>query len=203
MDDTITTDALSGAEPNNGTAAADGNVAGSETAAPPVELKDLLKEVLKKDFPTNEAAIKSLQDTYAYVGKAGQEVKTLTEAKTELEAKVVTPELLATVETLQAQVRDGNFFAANPQYATPEAKSLIAKFGGNPEEVVKDEVFVKAFGALTKTAEMEQSQSVLHSNPRLGQVQDNMTKAVEAQKAGNQSGAANAAVAAVLEAYAK
>lgn len=204
MSEDITSQTLPDADAPNGTAAAGGEGAGSETATGEevVEVKDLLKTVLNKDFPTNEAAIKSLQDTYKAVTEQGGTIKTLTQAKEEAESKAVSPDLEAQVQTLQTQVRDANFYAANPDFNTPEAKALIEKFGGNPEEVVNDEVFKNAFGAITKTAEMEQSQSVLHTNPRLGVAQDGMTKASEALKSGDDAGAASAAVGAVLDAYA-
>lgn len=197
MDELITPGALVETEPS-GTPAATGAEAGSETA---VEVKDLMKTILGKDFPTNELAIKSLSDTYSYVGTMGQKVKTLETQLEDAKSQAVSPELADKVARLETEVAQATFFAANPTYNTPEAKSLINAFGKNPEEVIKNEVFLKAFDAITKTAEMEQSQSVLHTNPRMGTVQDNMTKASEAQKAGDDAGAHTQATMAVLEAY--
>lgn len=198
MDELITPNPLPGTEQNVPASGSEG--AGSETT---VEVKELMKQVLNKEFPTNEAAIKSLKDTYDYAVQSGQKVKTLEQENQVLQAAQVTPELAKTVESLQAQVREANFYASNPQFNTPDAKALISKFGGNPDDVVKDEVFLKSFAALTKTAEMEQSQSVLHSNPRLGQAQDTMTKAKEALVGDHPNyEVANAnAVAGVIEAF--
>lgn len=181
-------------------APADGGAAVSNTGEV-VEVKELLKQVLNKDYPTNEAAIQSLKDTFSYVGSMGQKVNTLENTIKALETQQVTPELAQTVATLQKQVADSQFFLSNPQYNTPEAKALITKFGGSPADVVNDDVFKNAFTAIKKTSEMEQSQSVLHTNPKLGIAQDSMTKAVEAQKAGNDVVAAANAVDAVIGAY--
>jgi hypothetical protein len=181
-------------------APADGVAAVSNTEEV-VEVKDLLKTVLNKDYPTNEAAIQSLKDTFSYVGSMGQKVNTLENTIKELESQKGTPELAATVATLQKQVNEANFFASNAQYNTPEARALISRFGGNPADVVNDEVFKTAFTAITKTSAQDASQSILHTNPKLGIAQDSMTKAVEAQKAGNQVQAAANAVDAVIGAY--
>lgn len=206
MDETITTPALPGTETQQGAPASGGDVAGSTTAkSDVVEVKDLLNKVLGKEFPTNEAALKSVQDTFKWGNELSQKVKTLEQelqvAATATKTTESATNLAGEVETLKAQVRNAEFFAANPQYNNPEAKALITKFGGNPEEVINDEVFKTAFTAIGKVAEVEKSKSVLHSNSRLGTVQDNMTKAVEAQKAGNHTVAADAATSAVLEAY--
>lgn len=197
MDEHITTQTIPDGNANSAVSA-DGIVAGSENV---VEVKDLLKEILGKEFPTNEAAIKSLKDTQSYVGQMGQKVKELETQLTEAQSQAVTPELVQTVKDLQTQLANANFYASNPEFNTPDAKSLIAKFGGTPEEVVKDEVFVKAFGALKTTAEKDSSQSVLHTNPRLGTVQDTSTQASEAMKNGNDQLAKDLATKAVMDAY--
>jgi hypothetical protein len=201
MDTDTTTTSLSGTEAITGAPAADGSVAAGTTTEEVVEVKDLMKSVLGKEFPDNEAAIKSLKDTYAYVGQMGQKVNTLEKDLEAAKQNEAPADLAQQVQSLQAQVKEANFYAANPQYNTAESKALIQKFGGSPEDVVKDEVFQKAFTALKTTAEMEQSQSVLHSNPRLGTAQDTMTKAIEAQKAGNHEEAFANATSAVLDAY--
>lgn len=200
MDELTTPNALPGTDD---VAAADGtNGAGSGPATEQVvEVKDLLKTVLNKDFPTNEAAIKSLQDTYNYVGSMGQKVKTLEEQNQDLAGKQISPELSTKVDLLEAQLHQANFYASNPDYNNPEAKALISKFGSNPEEVIKDEVFQKAFTAIKTATDMEQSKSILHSNPRLGQVQDKMTQAKESLTANNDKVAFDAATQAVMDAY--
>lgn len=181
-------------------APADGGAAGSNTEVV-LNAKDFVKQVLGKEFDTDEAAVKSLKETQSYVGSMGQKVKTLEETIKTLETNQVTPELQTQVATLTKQVAEANFYASNPQYNTPEAKALITKFGGSPADVVNDEVFKTAFTAITKTSEMDKSQSILHTNPKLGIAQDSMTKAVEAQKAGNDVQAAANAVDAVIGAY--
>lgn len=198
MDEHITPNALTETELN--VPAAVGTGAGSETEV--VEVKDLLKTVLNKDFPTNEAAIQSLKDTFSYVGSMGQKVKTLETQLQEAQSQVqATPDLAKAVAELTSKVNQGQFYTEHPEYNTPAIKALITDMGGNPEEVIQKESFKAAAAALKTTTEMDASKSILHTNPRLGQVQDTMTKAAEAQKAGNSEEAAAQATAAVLDAY--
>ena len=56
-----------------------GDIAAPEAnaAAPVTGLKDILSKELGKSFPTDEAAIKSLKDTFSFVGKAGSYQKAM------------------------------------------------------------------------------------------------------------------------------
>lgn len=196
MEDTTTPQALPGTEQN--VPAAVGTGAGSDTV---VEVKDLFKQVLNKDFPTNEAAIASLKETFSYVGSMGQKVKTLETQLEEANKNVVTPDLQAQLNALTQTVKDNNFYQAHPEFNTPAIKALITDMGANPEEVIQKDSFKAAAAAIKTTSEMDASQSILHTNPRLGVVQDNMTKASEALKTNNDVEAKDLATHAVLEAY--
>jgi hypothetical protein len=157
-----------------------------------------INQTLGRSYADKATALRALGETYSHVGKLGQKVS-------ELSTKVATPQTSADVSAqiadMQKQINESNFYAANPEYNTPEAKALISKFGGNPAEVINDDVFKTAFNAIRTTTEIEKSKSVLHSNPRLGQVADKMTVAREASKAGDQIAAADAATKAVMEAF--
>ena len=160
-----------------------------------VSLKDIVKELTGREYKDDEDAKKGIAETYKFV-------TTKMEPETPPQTPVVPqvdPALVSKVETLERQVQEANFFASNPEYNTPEAKALIAKFGADPATVVADDVFQSAFKAIKATAEIEKSKSVLVSNPRLGQVQDKMTQAREALASGNQSAAEASAVSAVVD----
>ncbi len=197
MDENITPQALPGTEQNVPAAGSEG--AGSNTDEV-VSVKDLVKLATGKEFPTDELAMQSLQDTYKWGLQQSQKVKTL-EQQLQDASKTVSPDFEKKLIELETTVKNNNFYQAHPEYNTPALKSLIADMGANPEEVVAKESFKTAAAAITKSLEMDQSQSILHSNPRLGIVQDSMTKAADAQKAGNDEQAAGLATAAVLEAF--
>jgi len=165
-----------------------------------VTVKDLMKQVTGKTFPDDETAIKSLSDTYKWGAENAQKVKTLTDQLQAAQGQV-SPDLAKRVDELTATVKSQNFYQAHPELNKPQLQSLISKMGGPSEELLQDDTFKTTVAAINKSLEMDESQSILHSNPRLGIVQDSMTKASEAQKAGNDVSAAALATAAVLEAY--
>lgn len=178
---------------------------GNENDSQP-SFKDVLKEATGRDYPDDETALKSVTETYKYVGALGQKVKTLEEqiesqAPVEAPVSTETPELVHQVETLTRELAETRFYNENPQYNNEDAKALIADMGGNPSEVVAKDTFQKAYSAIQATAEVEKSKSVLVSNPRLGQATDKISQARESLAEGNQEAAANAAVSAVLSAY--
>lgn len=177
---------------------------GTENDSQP-SFKDVLKEATGRDYPDDETALKSVTETYKYVGSLGQKVKTLEEqiesqAPIEAPASTETPELVQQVETLTRELAETRFYNENPQYNNEVAKELITAMGGSPA-VVESDAFQKAYSAIQATAEVEKSKSVLVSNPRLGQATDKISQARESLAEGNQEAAANAAVAAVLSAY--
>lgn len=195
MSDTITQESLPGAELN--VPAASGSGAG-ETAEEVVTVKDLMKTVLNKDYPTDEAALKSLKDTFNYVGQAGQRIKTLED---QINTPQVAPELQKQLTELSAQVKQGQFYQEHPEFNTPKIKALISDMGGDPAQVVEKESFKTAAAAIKASAEIDENRSVLHSNPRLGIAQDNLSKAQEALKSGDQTGAVALGMKAIMEAY--
>ena len=159
-----------------------------------MSLKEI-NEVLGKNFTDKETALKSIKDTYSYTGKRKEDIINeykKTEGNNELASKV---------SSLENMLRDANFYAENPQYKP--YKDVISKFGGNPEEVIKDSVFQSTFKKASAYDETEKSKSVLHSNPRLGRITDKITEAKEAIKAGDSAKAEDAAVLAVLNAFEK
>lgn len=165
----------------------EGAVEDEGTAAPDAMTLEELNTLTGKSYPTKEAALKSIKDTFSYVGK-----------------KQATPAPVADdgrIEALEAKLEVADFYRENPQFDTPDAKQLIADMGGSPAEVVEKASFKTAFEKMTAFDKTEESKSVLQTNPKLGQVTDKITKAKEAVNSGNTSQAGDLAVDAVLEAY--
>ena len=166
---------------------------GSEGVAD-LSLKEL-NETLGKDFPTKEAALKSIKDTISYTGKRKEDIIN------EYKKQSGDSELASKVSTLENMLLNANFYAENPQYKP--YKDVIAKFGGNPEQAIKDPVFQSTFKKVSAFDETEKSRSVLHSNPKLGRITDKITEAKTALTGGNVAKANEAAVDAVLSAFEK
>ena len=148
---------------------------GSQNSQEPVIRLSELKNVLGKDFTSTEAALKSVKDTYSYVGKVGQLEKELAQRTAGAANANSNDTVLKEIEALKNDL----WFSKNPQYAA--SRSLIEKLGraeGKPlHEVVEIPEFKETF---TKVQGFDQSQklrSVLESNPRLASSQDKMTKA--------------------------
>jgi len=203
MDNEINpSEAVSGAD--NDVGAAEGQVNDSQVVEQAISQADdslsleEINQTLGRNYADKATALKALQETASYVGKLGQEVS-------ELKKKATTPQtsedVMAQVAAMQNDLKQTKFYAENPDYNNPEAKELIAKFGTDPSEVIQDPVFQKAYGAVKTTAEIEKSKSVLHSNPRLGQVSDKISQAREALQQGNEHAASANATAAVIEAF--
>lgn len=173
----------------------DGAANGSQEIA---NLKDILGPVFGTQFKSDEDAMKSVEHAKNMAGKVGQLEKQLADLQG---TPTMNPELEKKVQELETAVKQQGFYNLNPEFNTPEAKALIADMGGDPETVVQKDSFKTAFNAIKASNEMEKSKSVLHSNPRLGIAQDNMTKAMEARQSGNLDQAAAFGMKAVMEAY--
>jgi hypothetical protein len=163
-------------------------------------VKDLLSQTLGKDFPSDEAALKAVKDTFSYVGKAGQEKAELEKQLAELKTQVgLGADINKKISGLEKQVKDAGFYMEHPELK-PYA-NLINKFGDDPATVIQQEDFKEVITKLQEHAKTEQSKSVLQSNPRLGQVKDKISEAKEAASKGNSVEANEKAVSAVIDAY--
>jgi len=166
-----------------------GDVAESEVAS----LKDVLNTALGKDFPSDEAALKAVKDTFNFVGKR-------TDPQV-VEKPVVPQEVMSEISSLKKTVEESQFYAQNPDYNNDDFKSMVALSGKTPADLVSAPGFKEQYDKIKAYNEIEKSKSVLQSNPRLGQVTDKFTQAKESLQAGDQKAANQAAVGAVLEAY--
>lgn len=186
-----------------------------------------LKEVLGKDFVDADGALKSIKDTYSYVGSQAQfkeQVGTIAQALGTDEAGVleVLTELSMSLENQPAAPTDGapeeqnpkegnfvtreeldenNFFAANPQLADLKAAlgPIKAAHGQDMSwsEFAQTDIAKNIIGPITGFREIEQQKSALESNPRLGAVTDSMSKARESMAAANEAARAGDRGAAV------
>jgi hypothetical protein len=222
MPDDITPDTLPG---GNDVVPPDGKEAVAKIGeTPQIEIKDILSEHLGKEFKTNESALKAVKDTFNYVGGVGayrETMKVLTEKLATDEAGVFKlMESIATnpnapaasagadISALQAEVaatsrrvEELEYFKGNPEMEQFKDTLLgLAKSTGKPiAEVAKDPILEPLFAKAKSYDEAERSRSVVHSNPRLGQVRDKMAEAKEMQKAGDYDGAVATAIGAVVD----
>jgi hypothetical protein len=172
-------------------ASADGSAADSNAAN--LSLEEL-NQVLGKNFPSKEAALKSVKDTFNYVGSVGQLQKELKDLKSSTPGADVTEK----VTSLEQRLKETEFYSEHPDLK--EHKDLIRKFGSDPAQAVADPEFQKVLTAVKTAAESEKSKSVIHSNSRLGQVTDRTAEARAAMDAGDTDKAQKLAAQNVLEA---
>lgn len=144
-----------------------------------------LNTLLGKDFKDKATALKSVKDTYSYVGKRKEDIAKEVGGGNEMLASEL------------KQIKENMFFDKNPDYAP--YRSLMTKMGSNPEEVAGSPEFKNIFEKAVGFDASQKLKSVLVSNPRLASSKDNLTKAREAQQSGNSELADNLVARAVLE----
>lgn len=144
-----------------------------------------INALLGKDFKDKATALKSVKDTYSYVGKKKEDIAKEMAGSNEN----VTKEL--------SEIKANMFFKDNPDLAPYRA--AISKMGSNPEEVVNTPEFKLIFDKAIGNDKDQKLKSVLVSNPRLASSKDNLTKAREAANSGNTEERDRLAVRAVLD----
>lgn len=132
-----------------------------------------LNNTLGKSFKNKESALKSLKDTFSYVGKKIEDVRN--EVVSEVKTNEATEKLAKEVAELKKEM----FYKDHPDYANPAIRNFIEKIGGNPSEVVNSKEFREIFDKVSGFDKSTQLRTVLDSNPRLMAVKDNLTKAKE------------------------
>lgn len=184
-------------------AAADG---GSADLSDSISLS-ALKEVLGKDFKSADSALKSIKDTYSYVGDVGKVKNVITEAKTRLntddqgvlaalnklmenntdvQAKEAAPQPQAegqylTEAQLNARLEEVAFFSKNEDIA--DIKDVLAPIKAvhgkdmSWSEFVGTDMAKKVIEPARGYKEVQAKKSVLESNPRLGAATDKLSTA--------------------------
>lgn len=177
----------------------DESVSMEESAGSPATSSDnfdgmSLKEIndyLGKNYPSKEAALKSIKDTFSYVGKKKESV--VKEAFDE--NKFISRE----------QYEKDMFFSRNPEFAQDSVKKVLESIskaeGISVAEASQTEAFKEVFGAVKGFSESQNLKTVLESNPRIASTKNNLSKAKEAINGGDVETARTLATKAVLEAY--
>jgi hypothetical protein len=153
---------------------------------------DQLNSELGTRYQTVDAAIKGMKETKNFVGKAG---------KQQVEA-TVDPEKFITREQYEQDV----FYSRNTDLE-PYKDIINARakdLGVRPAEAVVNDASLKlTLEKLRGYDKTESAKSVLMTNPRLGQVTDDMEKARESLTKGDQRNAEVSAVKAVTALFRK
>lgn len=184
------------------------------------EVKDILNETLGKDFPTDEAALKAVKDTFSFVGKTKSyqsiidEIKQGNNLKTDDEAidfikglsKPKSDEGNKSDFVSRGELAERDFFNDNQQYKPYKnlIKSWANSNGLSIDEAVNSEEFKPIIEKVLAHDKSENAKSVLHSTGRLSSLKDKFAeagKAVGSEDLKQVETGKKLAVDAVLDAY--
>lgn len=170
-------------------------ISSSEQKAPDAMNLEELNRFLGKDFKSKDAALKSIKETFNYVGKVGQKQPVANSSE---------------VEDMKREL----FFVKNP--TLEKHRELLEAVAVKNNVPLQEAAQLDSFKSYVDKADgYEQTQaakSVLQSNPKLGAVRDSMQEARDLVKQASQSGdpfeaarigseANERAVSSVLNAY--
>lgn len=165
-----------------------------------ISLEDL-QSVLGKEFRDKETALKSVKDTFNYVGDVGKVKNLFAEAKQRLNTddngvlealqKVMDqqpqgeaqPQAPADAFITREQYQEDMFFSKNPNLE--ETRDLLTALKDSADEsyamtwsdFVKTESAKKVIDTFAGYQEVQAKKSVLESNPRLGAASDKLANA--------------------------
>ena len=221
MPDEVTT-------PNNSLPEGDKPTDGEGADSSQVSVKDVLNKELGKEFSSDEEAIKAIKDTFSYVGKGSEYNRAVKALVSERSISREQAEQLLMENVNQVQGGEENnsqesskgaenfvtkdqyekdmFYSKHPEYE-PFKNMIDGLRHSDPgkyqdlNSVVQADEFKSIFEKAQAYEEAEKSKSVLHSNPRLGQVKDKMSQAQELLNQGKDVAAGQAAVQAVRDVY--
>lgn len=185
-----------------------------------VSLEDISK-TLGKDFKDTESALKSIKDTFSYVGSQAQfktQVNDLAgklgtdeggvlkalealagTAEPKAEAKTETP---SGDSVPRSQYEQDRFFDRN-QNLEALKDVLVPLKNSQPDVSWNDFIKQPHIEQLVEQnklySESQSKRSVVESNPKIGAASDKMTEARTAQKEGNEPAARKSAVGAVID----
>lgn len=134
-----------------------------------------LNQLLGRQFPSRESALKSIKDTFSFATTRVIDVASKVDETTKAELK----RLADTVESQNKEL----FYTQHPEYA-PHRK-LIDSLGKTPAEVVQTDLFKETFSKLSEHDKTSKLKTVLESNPRIAASRDGMQKAADLKKSQN------------------
>lgn len=148
-----------------------------------------LKGILGKDFKDKATALKSVKDTFRFVGQ-----------------KTIVPKVDESKFISKEQYEQDMFYSKNPHFDKPEIRTVINSMattqGKSPRDVVESDTFKAIFDKVKGYDESQNLKTVLATNPRLVASGDKLNQATEAMNQGRKSIAEDLATKAVMEAYA-
>ena len=115
---------------------------------------DKLEEMTGKEFPSEEAALKSITDTFSHVGKQKEQVKD--EVKEEDD--------LVTKDEFETEL----FFERNPDHKENREiiEALADKYDTTPADVIDSDAYQNVTGGSESANNSEQEDTVLQSDSR-------------------------------------
>lgn len=180
----------------NDSAIVDESVASKETvsseAGENVSLKEI-NEYLGKNYKDKGSALKSLKDTFSFVGKKVE--KSAEVESSDVKSKSGGDDFARRIKEMKEQL----FYSENPDYKP--YKGLISKMGENPADVVGLPEFKDVFDKASSFDKNQTKKNVLESNPRIGVVRNKLKEATEAAGGRDYNTASKLATDAVMEAY--
>lgn len=232
MEDTTNSDAQTDDGTNDDVVPSDSEETGSVTEDPSTDstddksLRDTINSSLKKDFKSDKDIVKSMGEADKKISDQGSEIAGLNRqleqyskqpdkpAETASDKPVIptTPDQSSEVAVLTDRLNQSEFYKANPSYDKSEIREVL---GRNPAETIKNESIKSVVDGKVESDKIEESKSVLHSNPRLGSATDKVTQAKDSNLAASkalregdvagmvahQADASNSATEAVIDAY--
>ncbi len=178
MDENITPDALPGdaqLTPPDATGTVEKPIEPAPSDPNQMTLSEL-NAFLGKNFKNKDDALRSVKETFSYVGKKKEDIERDVLARISQDDK--TNAIAKEVENMRKDM----FYKDNPQFVP--YRNVIEKVGGNPAEVVASEGFKDLFAKAQGFDESQKLKTVLESNPRLASTKDAFSKAKELQKQG-------------------
>ncbi len=185
--------------------AGESSAVGGQNPQEPTFTLSELKSVLGKDFKDKDTALKSVKDTFNYVGRVGQLEEELKKSQKQPTSAANATEVEGIKTELQ-KMKDELWFADNSAYKPH--RQLVETFakakGKNFSEIVDSQEFKDVFTKVQGFEKIQNTRTVLESNPRLASSQDKLSKAqnlaaTRSRKALSEAG--EIAVSAVLDAY--
>lgn len=197
-----------------------------ESADEGQNLLDRLNETLGKEFKDEETALKSVKDTFSYVGKqddllntvkgvmkeTGMEestfietLKSMSEQKPQAEEPRAETTPVSDDVIPKSQYLEDRFFDKNPElegirdYIKPLKNSNDEFKSMSWDDFAGTEAVTKLKDTFTGFEEANSKKSVVESNPRLGAISDKFTQARQAQESGDDATAKSTAVSAVID----